>query len=128
MKTLTFQEVVAALEGQIDRPMPFGSVARVSIDSRKIRPGDLFVAIRGERFDGHLFVGEAFEAGAMAAVVRNDYEPATPAHNGKRAGDGSANTILALTRREPFGFEVKPYKPQNILESLAEAFHKQAGN
>jgi UDP-N-acetylmuramoyl-tripeptide--D-alanyl-D-alanine ligase len=94
MKTLTFQEVVAALEGQIDRPMPFGSVARVSIDSRKIRPGDLFVAIRGERFDGHLFVGEAFEAGAMAAVVRNDYEPATPAHNGKRAGDGSADTIL----------------------------------
>ena len=40
-----------------------------SIDSRTVQPGDLFFAIRGERFDGHDFVAAAFERGACAAVV-----------------------------------------------------------
>ncbi len=41
----------------------------VSIDSRTTKPGDLFVAIRGPRFDGHDFTADAFAAGAAAAVV-----------------------------------------------------------
>jgi len=41
-----------------------------SIDSRTLEPGDLFFAIRGERFDGHEFVAAAFERGACAAVVQ----------------------------------------------------------
>ncbi len=41
----------------------------VSIDSRTTQPGDLFVAIRGPRFDGHDFAADAFAAGAAAAVV-----------------------------------------------------------
>ena len=36
----------------------------VSIDSRTTKPGDLFVAIRGPRFDGHDFAADAFTAGA----------------------------------------------------------------
>ncbi len=40
-----------------------------SIDSRTVAPGELFFAIRGERFDGHDFVAAAFERGAVAAVV-----------------------------------------------------------
>jgi UDP-N-acetylmuramoyl-tripeptide--D-alanyl-D-alanine ligase len=44
-------------------------VSRVSIDSREIHKGSLFIAIRGERFDGHEFVAEAFRSGAVAAVV-----------------------------------------------------------
>jgi UDP-N-acetylmuramoyl-tripeptide--D-alanyl-D-alanine ligase len=41
----------------------------VSTDTRSIRPGDLFVALRGERFDGHAFLDAAFAAGAVAAMV-----------------------------------------------------------
>ncbi len=41
----------------------------VSIDSRTVAAGDLFVALRGPRFDGHDFVGAALEKGAAAAVV-----------------------------------------------------------
>ena len=44
-------------------------VGGVSTDSRTVSPGDLFFAIRGERFDGHRFVGDAFAKGACAAVV-----------------------------------------------------------
>src|SRR5450631_2577291 len=40
-----------------------------SIDSRTIRPGDLFFAVKGEKMDGHDFVQQALEKGAVAAVV-----------------------------------------------------------
>jgi len=40
-----------------------------SIDSRTVRPGELFFAVRGERFDGHDFVTAALERGAVGAVV-----------------------------------------------------------
>jgi UDP-N-acetylmuramoyl-tripeptide--D-alanyl-D-alanine ligase len=46
--------------------------ARVATDTRTLAPGDLFVAIKGERFDGHDFVGAAFERGAAAALVAAD--------------------------------------------------------
>jgi UDP-N-acetylmuramoyl-tripeptide--D-alanyl-D-alanine ligase len=44
----------------------------VSIDSRKIKPGELFIAIRGDRFDGHDFISQAFEAGASGVVLSAD--------------------------------------------------------
>ncbi|MCI0396221.1 MAG: UDP-N-acetylmuramoyl-tripeptide--D-alanyl-D-alanine ligase [Chloroflexi bacterium] len=44
-------------------------VTAVVIDSREARPGSLFVALPGERADGHDFVADAFEHGAMAALV-----------------------------------------------------------
>ncbi|MPY88297.1 MAG: UDP-N-acetylmuramoyl-tripeptide--D-alanyl-D-alanine ligase [Luteitalea sp.] len=44
-------------------------IGRVSIDSRTLRRGELFIAIRGARFDGHDFVAAALAAGAMGAIV-----------------------------------------------------------
>jgi UDP-N-acetylmuramoyl-tripeptide--D-alanyl-D-alanine ligase len=44
-------------------------IVNVCIDSRALQPGDLFVAIRGENFDGHAFVEEAARRGAAAAMV-----------------------------------------------------------
>ncbi|MBI2678355.1 MAG: UDP-N-acetylmuramoyl-tripeptide--D-alanyl-D-alanine ligase [Candidatus Koribacter versatilis] len=49
-----------------------------SIDSRTIKPGDLFFAIKGENFDGHDFVDAALAAGAVAAVVRASGPPHDP--------------------------------------------------
>jgi UDP-N-acetylmuramoyl-tripeptide--D-alanyl-D-alanine ligase len=45
------------------------AVGGVSIDSRTVGAGEMFFAIRGERFDGHAFVRDALERGAAAAVV-----------------------------------------------------------
>jgi UDP-N-acetylmuramoyl-tripeptide--D-alanyl-D-alanine ligase len=44
-------------------------VAQVSTDSRKVRPGDLFIALAGDKFDAHDFIGEVAQAGAAAVVV-----------------------------------------------------------
>ena len=43
----------------------------VSKDTRDIQPGDLYVALKGERFDGHQFIAEANQSGAVAALVSN---------------------------------------------------------
>jgi UDP-N-acetylmuramoyl-tripeptide--D-alanyl-D-alanine ligase len=51
---------------------PLARVAGVSIDSRTVEAGELFIAIRGLRFDGHAFVAQALAAGALAAVVQRD--------------------------------------------------------
>jgi UDP-N-acetylmuramoyl-tripeptide--D-alanyl-D-alanine ligase len=48
---------------------PPGELVGVSTDTRSIRPGVLFVALRGERFDAHAFVADAAKAGAAAAMV-----------------------------------------------------------
>ena len=45
--------------------------SRVVSDTRRVAPGDLFFALRGERFDGHDFVAQAIAGGAVAAVVAN---------------------------------------------------------
>ena len=67
----TFEKALAATAGQAegdDRP----ELTSVSIDSRTLEPGALFAAIRGDKFDGHDYVGQAFEAGAAAALVAQD--------------------------------------------------------
>lgn len=49
------------------------TVTGITTDSRQVLPGQIFVALRGESFDGHRFVGSAFQQGAIAAVV--DHPP-----------------------------------------------------
>ena len=52
-------------------------VGAVAIDSRIVQGGDLFVAIRGPRFDGHDFVAEVLAKGAVAAVVESSWAERT---------------------------------------------------
>ena len=58
--------VAGATGGHFTRPF---SASGVSIDSRSIVPGDLFIALKGPNFDGHDFLADAFSRGAAAAVV-----------------------------------------------------------
>ena len=46
-------------------------VGEVVTDSRTLKPGDLFVALRGPRFDGHAFVADVLNRGAVAAIVES---------------------------------------------------------
>ncbi len=66
----TVQEMARALGVAVPAGLsPVDRLAGVSIDSRAVGRGQLFVAIRGPRHDGHDFVAAALEAGAEAAVV-----------------------------------------------------------
>ena len=69
----TVEELQAALGTDCSGTMPSG-VNGVSIDTRTLQPGDLFVAIRGERTDGHKYIEQAFAAGAALAVVEDGFD------------------------------------------------------
>jgi UDP-N-acetylmuramoyl-tripeptide--D-alanyl-D-alanine ligase len=60
-------EIASAVRGALRGPD--GVVSTVETDSRAVGPGSLFVAIDGERLDGHAFVGDAFARGAVCALV-----------------------------------------------------------
>ena len=49
----------------------------VSTDTRKLSPGDLFIALRGENFDGYEFIAQAQQSGAVAAMVNQRTEDIT---------------------------------------------------
>src|SRR4051812_35459748 len=49
--------------------------AHVRYDSRQVEPGDLFVALPGERTDGHNFLGDAIGRGAAGLIVRPEQVP-----------------------------------------------------
>ncbi|HLF21279.1 MAG TPA: UDP-N-acetylmuramoylalanyl-D-glutamyl-2,6-diaminopimelate--D-alanyl-D-alanine ligase [Aestuariivirga sp.] len=64
----TVDELVAATAGKLTGAVT-AALTGVSIDSRSVAPGDIFVAIKGETHDGHDFVAAALKAGAGLAVV-----------------------------------------------------------
>jgi len=72
--SLTAAEIAAATGGRLIAGDAARRIERWSIDTRTLQRGDLFVAIHGDRFDGHEFVAAALAAGAAGAVVT-----ATPA-------------------------------------------------
>jgi UDP-N-acetylmuramoyl-tripeptide--D-alanyl-D-alanine ligase len=67
----TLDRIAAALADQASGKLPRGSseVSGITTDTRKIGKGDVFVALRGERFDGHDYLRDAVRDGASALVV-----------------------------------------------------------
>ena len=63
------EEVIAATLGSATGGTDAWTATGVSIDSRTCQPGDLYVSISGDQFDGHDFVAGALESGACAAIV-----------------------------------------------------------
>ena len=69
METRNIQELAASCAGRVAHGPPEAVVRRVTVDSRRVQPGDLFVAIRGPRHDGHDYVRDAAQRGAVGVVV-----------------------------------------------------------
>lgn len=74
---LPFDDAVAALRATVLDSERKPEYVHVVTDTRTIAPGDTFLALRGERFDGHDYVAQAVEKGA-AAVVLSDASAAVP--------------------------------------------------
>jgi UDP-N-acetylmuramoyl-tripeptide--D-alanyl-D-alanine ligase len=71
MKPLSIQEIRQAVGGKALSPFPQTAplITSVSTDTRRMEPGCLFVALRGDKFDAHNFLPDAAKAGAIAALV-----------------------------------------------------------
>src|SRR2546427_7857402 len=103
---LSLDEISKAVGGTLEGSGTV-NVRGYSIDSRTIKPGELFFAIKGPRFDGHEFVAQALQKGAAAAVVEEELRPspgppaaASPSPSGRGQGEGSiirvTSTLEAL--------------------------------
>ena len=79
---------------------------RVATDTRTLAPGDLFVALKGERFDGHDFVDAARERGAAAALVALDRADALPGNRIAVPDPLAALGVLAAHWRARFALPV----------------------
>ncbi|CAM2186588.1 D-alanyl-D-alanine-adding enzyme [Burkholderia latens] len=69
MTMLSLGEAARLIPGATVHGDPAATFERVSTDSRTVGPGDLFVALKGERFDAHDFLGDVAARGAAAALV-----------------------------------------------------------
>jgi UDP-N-acetylmuramoyl-tripeptide--D-alanyl-D-alanine ligase len=69
---LTIADAIEAITGF--RPQNTTVITEAVIDSRQTIPGSLFVAIPGEKVDGHNFIGEAFKRGASFALIQQDVD------------------------------------------------------
>jgi UDP-N-acetylmuramoyl-tripeptide--D-alanyl-D-alanine ligase len=66
---MTPATIAAATGGELEGSDGERPISGFSIDTRTLSPGDVFFAIRGDRFDGHAFVADAIRKGAAAAVI-----------------------------------------------------------
>lgn len=69
MDATPFEKIALWAGGKLAVGDPLGAVTTVCTDSRALKAGDLFVALRGDKFDGHTFVAEASKRGAAGAIV-----------------------------------------------------------
>ena len=90
---------------------PMTRFRAVERDARAVRPGDLFIAIQGENFDGHAFIADAAIHGAAAALVREAW-----------AADQPVPSVLPLP---PLPLVVVPDEPVAALQRLARWWREQ---
>lgn len=72
---ITAEQLIAPIQGKLISGRQSILFAGLSTDSRKAGPGDLFWALKGERYDGHDFVQKALRSGASGIVVCETYLP-----------------------------------------------------
>ena len=90
-------------------------IRQISTDSRSVRRGDLFVALRGDRYDGHEFVPAVLAQGAIGAIVLDEY----------RLPSGSATVRRIEGRPAPFLFGVRDplFAYQQLATHHRSRFH-----
>lgn len=69
MSLFTLDEIIQVTGGKVLWPSASVRVRRVTTDSRQVRKGDLFVALKGAHFNGHRFVKRALDDGAVGAII-----------------------------------------------------------
>ena len=147
--SFSFPDLEAATGGRVTRPDASASlegIVGVSTDSRTVEAGCAFVALVGERFDGHDHIGTAVERGASLVIVSRDVEAGRAAvlrvadtekalgalasfHRRRwaRTGlGGRRRTVVAITGSA--GKTTTRHATQSVLASLGHRVHASAGN
>lgn len=92
MNPLSILQIAKLAEAKVETDDGKTSIERISTDSRTIKDGELFVALRGENFDGHKFVEDVAKRGAAGAIVDPKWKGKVP---NKFALVRASDTLLA---------------------------------
>ncbi len=95
MEAWTIPQLIEATGGQLVRGTPGRDITGIAIDSRSLQPGEAFIAIHGQRFDGHRFIEQAAHQGASCLIVSH-----VPASTN---GASALPTILVNNTTEALG-------------------------
>src|SRR5438552_2384472 len=106
MEYRTLQYVADCCGGELLDAPPELTVTQVRTDSRHIEAGDLFVALAGERFDGHDYVHEATQRGAAALMLERDKVPPDTDHRAVIAVRHSRQALGRLAARYRRDFDL----------------------
>ncbi len=101
MKTLTLADVIEALTG--NRIAASQPIYDVVIDSRQAKAGSLFVALSGQQTDGHAFINQAFENGAVAAITHQPGSQVTTI----QAAQTNPDQMLSAVGKLPICIQIK---------------------
>ena len=93
MEPLLVKEIVQAVGGELLRGEPCEWVSGANTDTRQIKAGDVFFALKGEQADGHIYVRNAIHGGASAVVVS---DPSAVPSDAEVAVIGVGDTLWAL--------------------------------
>ena len=79
MEAITIREILAAVGGTLLRPFDEDrTIDCVDTDSRTMHEGSLFIPLSGERFDGHVYIDQALEDGALGCLTHKSVETLRP--------------------------------------------------
>jgi UDP-N-acetylmuramoyl-tripeptide--D-alanyl-D-alanine ligase len=101
---LTLQSIARACAGELLGGSPDALARRVCTDSRQVTAGDLFVALRGDRFDGHRFLEEVLRKHAAGVIVEREAAAPLPPGLPAIAVDNSRRALGRLAARYRHGF------------------------
>ena len=129
-RMMDLEEAARAVAGRVHgAPVAFSGV---TTDSRAVNAGDLFVALRGERFDGHDYVEEAVRRGACAALTSRVVEGALPIAQVLVADTRLALGRLAAHWRRKFALSLAALTGSNgkttVKEMLASILARHCGD
>ena len=106
MMKLNAADIAAAVRGEIIHGPGEADIENISLDTRTLEPGSLFIPLRGERYDGHEFLEQAAKKGAKAVLVNRDGEYHFPGISVIRVKDTlEAFHSLALWYRDKFSVD-----------------------
>ena len=108
-----------AVDGLVRSGDRGGEIGSIVTDTRTLQPGDFFIALRGDRFDAHEFVGQAFQRGAIGAIVERGFAGSTAGNPAHVSGAGSAEPA-----REGI---IEVGDTTRALQDLAHAVRKASG-
>ncbi len=89
------KDILEATGGEL-RGKKVETFTGITDDTRVLQPGDIFIALKGERHDGHHFIPQALERGAKGIVIARGFLPQLSSVSGDYAAIVVSNTLIAL--------------------------------